>query len=87
MIGKILLIVSLVHLFGVSIVWGAGQKTFIDWHEAHGGHEKATPVWTLPKATAPENMVWDIPSMPGDTSPERFFTGQRLEGPCFHSRL
>lgn len=49
----------------------SSAKDYSDWHH---GHEKVSPVWTLPKATAPSNMIWDKPSLPGDQStPERFF--------------
>jgi len=29
------------------------------------GHKKATPIWVLPKATAPSNMEWTVPDLPG----------------------
>jgi len=50
------------------------------WQKAHDGHDKASPVWTLPKATAPSNMVWDIPSMPGDVKSNQFFTPDVCSG-------
>ncbi len=51
-----------------------GPQKYTGWHEVHEGHTKATPIWTLPKATAPANMIWDIPSMPGDLRADQFYT-------------
>ncbi len=64
----------------VSAAGAAGNKEIVGWHEAHGGHKYATPVWTLPKATAPENMIWGVPSMPGDLKASRFYTAEDCGG-------
>ncbi|MDA8434265.1 MAG: multiheme c-type cytochrome [Nitrospiraceae bacterium] len=42
---------------------------FESWHEHH---DTATPIWVLPKATAPENMRWTKAQMPGDVASKRF---------------
>jgi len=70
---KIALLICSGFLFGASMVQGgqAGKEDYSTWHK---GHEKVTPVWTLPKATAPSNMVWDVPSMPGRFRPDQFFS-------------
>ena len=47
------------------------KEDFSTWHESH---DKVSPIWTLPKAMAPANMVWDKPSMPGDLEADDFFT-------------
>ena len=67
-------------LISVSGAGAAGSREIAGWHEAHGGHKYATPVWTLPKATAPENMVWGVPSMPGDVKASRFYTAEDCGG-------
>ena len=53
----------------------AGYET---WHHQH---ESASPLWVLPKATAPENMLWTRPALPGDLNSERFF-GPEACGGC-----
>jgi hypothetical protein len=37
-------------------------------------HEKATPIWVLPKATAPSNMEWAVPDMPGSHKAASFYS-------------
>jgi hypothetical protein len=64
------LMVPICFLFAIPAAAAAGQgKDYSDWHR---GHEKVSPVWTLPKATAPANMAWDTPSMPGQFQADEF---------------
>ncbi len=66
---KIFLLVCFCLAVAVPRSEGA-EKDYSKWHE---GHEKVSPIWTLPKATAPSNMVWGAPSMPGQFKPDEFF--------------
>ena len=44
---------------------------YSDWA---AGHIKATPIWVLPKATAPSNMRWTVPDMPGSHKAGEFYS-------------
>jgi hypothetical protein len=52
-------------------------ENFETWHEHH---DTATPVWVLPKATAPENMRWTKPDMPGQIASKRFYSPETCRG-------
>jgi hypothetical protein len=65
-------------VFGVSSSQAQDAKQ--DYATWHTGHDKVTPVRTLPKATAPSNMVWDVPSMPGQVRSDQFFTPEVCGG-------
>jgi len=43
-------------------------------------HNKATPIWVLPKATAPANMQWTVPDMPGSHKAASFYSPEVCEG-------
>ncbi|NOY53414.1 MAG: cytochrome c554 family protein [Deltaproteobacteria bacterium] len=66
-----------IFLLGFLLGWGVyasaegPQRDYSGWHK---GQAKVTPIWTLPKATAPSNMVWGTPSMPGRFRSDQFFT-------------
>ena len=63
-------LVCLTLLLGVSRSLAAESKEdFSAWHK---GHEKVSPIWMLPKATAPANMVWEVPVMPGQVRADQF---------------
>src|SRR5512135_1840575 len=36
-------------------------------------HRMSTPIWVLPKATAPSNMEWTVPDMPGSHRADAFY--------------
>ena len=63
----IIVLLTMVLACTAARAWAADYG---DWHR---GHDRVSPVWTLPKATAPANMVWDVPSMPGQTRPGWFY--------------
>jgi len=44
------------------------------------GHPKASPIWVLPKATAPSNMLWVMPDMPGSHKAGQFFQPEVCSG-------
>jgi hypothetical protein len=46
-------------------------ENYKEWHK---DHKKASPIWVLPKALAPSNMQWTVPSMPGDLDAKRFYS-------------
>jgi len=48
-------------------------------------HDKATPIWVLPKATAPSNMLWTTPDMPGSHKAKAFYPPEVCSG-C-HSEI
>jgi hypothetical protein len=43
-------------------------------------HPKASPIWVLPKATAPSNMVWTVPDMPGSHKAGSFYSPEVCSG-------
>lgn len=43
-------------------------------------HPKASPIWVLPKATAPANMYWTVPDMPGSHKAAQFNPPQVCSG-------
>lgn len=52
-------------------------EDFETWHEHH---DKASPIWVLPKETAPDNMRWTKAGMPGDVASKRFSTPEICQG-------
>jgi len=50
---------------------------FESWHEHH---DRATPIWVLPKIHAPENMQWTVPGMPGEIASGRFYEPENCSG-------
>lgn len=73
-----IILLALVFLFSTDVM----AEDFNTWHKEH---DKASPVWVLPKATAPSNMKWTTPSMPGDINDGRFNPPDRCSG-C-HSEI
>ncbi|HEY3346995.1 MAG TPA: cytochrome c family protein [Nitrospirota bacterium] len=43
------------------------------YEDATKHHDRATPVWVLPKATAPSNMDWTTPDMPKSHAANQFY--------------
>ena len=43
-------------------------------------HPKSSPIWVLPKATAPSNMVWSVPDMPGSHKAGSFYSPEVCSG-------
>lgn len=50
---------------------------FSDWTK---NHDKATPIWVIPKKTAPENMLWTAPDMPGSHKAASFHEPETCGG-------
>ncbi len=48
----------------------AFAEDYSAWAREHG---KAAPIWVLPKATAPSNMEWTVPDMPGSHKVADFY--------------
>jgi hypothetical protein len=67
----------IVVLFVMLAPFSAHAAGFETWHEHH---DKATPIWVLPKATAPENMRWTKAQMPGDVESKRFSAPEVCRG-------
>ena len=44
-----------------------------DYSQWAKDHRRATPIWVLPKATAPSNMEWTVPDMPGSHKASQFY--------------
>lgn len=65
----VLLACSILLASGASSHAAEAKQDYATWHK---GHEKVSPVWTLPRATAPTNMVWDVPTMPGQLDAAQF---------------
>lgn len=45
------------------------KNPYAGWDKKHA---EVSPVWVIPKATAPANMIWGIPAMPGDVESNQF---------------
>lgn len=72
------LLIFFCSMFGPCLC--SAEEPPADYSTWHKGHEKDSPVWTLPKATAPSNMIWDRPSMPGEAVSDHFFTPEVCGG-------
>jgi len=70
-----LLIIALVTL--VLLPKASPADDYSTWAK---DHPKASPIWVLPKATAPSNMVWTVPDMPGSHSAGNFYYPSVCEG-------
>ena len=69
-------------LMAVSVTGAAQAATTDRW--AHT-HDKTTPVYVLPFRTAPDNMEWTRPQMPGEVKAERFHDSAKC-GTC-HTKI
>ncbi|MGC2424612.1 MAG: multiheme c-type cytochrome [Nitrospirota bacterium] len=52
-------------------------EDYADWAKEH---PKASPIWVLPKATAPSNMDWTVPDMPGSHKAGQFYSPEVCSG-------
>lgn len=66
-----------VLLFIVLMPFSSSAAGFETWHEHH---DKVSPIWVLPKATAPENMTWGKTQIPGDVQSRRFYSPEVCRG-------
>jgi hypothetical protein len=67
-------------IFGIVFLMFAGAAVAGDYDTWHQDHDKASPIWVLPKSTAPENMLWTKPGLPGDLESKRFFSPDSCRG-------
>ena len=63
------------HIAFVALFFALLQETAlaVDFGPWARDHKKASPIWVLPKATAPANMLWDVPDMPGSHRADQFY--------------
>jgi hypothetical protein len=67
---------GILFLLLTAVVQASGED-FANWATEH---PKAVPIWVLPKATAPFNMEWTVPDMPGSHRAEQFYSPEICAG-------